>query len=483
MLRIYNTLTRRKEEFHPIKHNFVRMYVCGLTVYDFMHIGHARTYLFWDVLRRYLDFKGYDVFAVINNTDIDDKIIARSNELGINYRQLAEFYTSTFYEDLSALGALPYTITCNATDFIPQMIETIKLILANGYGYTINGDVFFSVEKYKDYGRLSGYSLEDLIAGARVEVDERKKHPADFALWKSAKPGEPYWESPWGKGRPGWHIECSTMAYHFFGETYDIKGGGIDNLFPHHENEIAQTFGAYGVPLAKYYMHPEHLLVDGVKMSKSLGNFITVRQLLQNLSPLEVRHHFLTSHYLTQMNLTQEGISSAKEAVERLSQFSRIVTNELDGKVENEEVTEFENLSEGSPYLNLARQLVEAFVLAMDNDLNTSRALAEIHNFISSIYKTGIEGTKEKRELKYAYLSFEKLCKILGLDLKRFLRDNTKNKENSILKKLVEELINRRDMARKARDFKTADSIKQILLDVGVTVEDTQSGTRWHFSK
>ncbi len=480
-LKIYNTLTRSKEEFTPLKHNYVRMYTCGLTVYDFMHIGHAKTYLFWDVLRRYLDYKGYDVYAVINNTDIDDRIIARSNELSLPFKVVAEFFTEAFYEDLNALGVLPYTITCNATDYINEMIETIKLIIENGFGYVVDGDVFYSVEKFSGYGKLSGYSLEDLIAGARVEVDERKRHPADFALWKSAKQGEPSWDSPWGKGRPGWHIECSTMAYHFFGGTYDIKGGAVDNLFPHHENEIAQTYAAYGIDLARYFVHPEHLLVEGTKMSKSLGNFITVRQALAKWKPAELRLYFLGTHYRTQMNFTKDGIRSAKEALARLNQFREVVNSELKDmlKAEHVRVEDVKNLNRDSAYLKLAEKLKEEFTSAMDDDLNTPRALAAIHSFISDAYKLGLSEPQDKLELAYAYRQFEKFCTILGIGRNLALTEVKPFWENRVLARVLEPILSRREEARKRKDFKTADLLRDLLSSAGIILEDTPSGTRW----
>ncbi len=481
-LRIFNTLTRKLEEFSPLKHNYVRIYVCGLTVYDFMHIGHARTYLFWDVLRRYLDLLGYDLCIVINNTDIEDKIITRSNELGTSFRELAEFFTNAFYEDLRTLGALPYTITCNATDFIPQMIETIRRIIENGYGYVIDGDVFYSVERFPSYGKLSGFTLDDLIAGARVEVDARKRHPADFALWKSAKPGEPYWESPWGNGRPGWHIECSTMAYHFFEGTYDIKGGGVDNLFPHHENEIAQTYSAYHIDLARFFMHPEHLLVEGTKMSKSLGNFITVREVLKDWKPAEVRLYFLGTHYRSQMNFTREGISAAKEGLSRINQFRMIARRSLGEQVRaNEDVLEFSQMRKDSAFANLARKLEDGFIQAMDDDLNTPKALGELHMFISDSYKQGLEATEDKLGLKYAYLKFETIAGVLGIGYDLCLTTTAKTWENSRVANLVERIIARRERARADRDFKTADELREELKEAGIELEDTPNGTRWRF--
>lgn len=483
-LQIFNTLTRRKEEFSPLKHGYVRIYVCGLTVYDFMHIGHARTYLFWDVLRRYLDFLGYDVCAVINNTDIDDKIILRSNELGISARELARFFTTAFYEDLNVLGALPYTITCNATDFVQEMIDTIKRIIENGYAYVVDGDVFYSVEKFPAYGRLSGHTLDDLIAGARVEVDERKRHPADFALWKSAKPDEPFWDSPWGRGRPGWHIECSTMAYHFFEGTYDIKGGGVDNLFPHHENEIAQTYAAYGIDLAKYFMHPEHLLVEGAKMSKSLGNFITVRDLLRKWHPSAIRLYFLGTHYRTQMNFTSEGLSSSMEALSRLNQFRRIVLGSLGEEfIRQRDISEIAQFKEGTPFSNLARLMREEFISAMDDDLNTPRALSAIFNFVNEAYKIGIESTEDKLGLKLAYLEFEKLLEVIGLGKELSLTLSHFHWQNKALSKLVEEIIEKRDEARKAKNFKLADELREQLRRAGIELEDTTSGTRWRLEE
>lgn len=479
-LQIYNTMTRKKEEFVPLKRNFVQLYTCGLTVYDYMHIGHARTYLFWDVVRRYFTHRGYDVYAIINNTDIDDKNISRANELGVSYKLTGEFFTRAFYDDMRALGIRPYALDCTASDYIPEMIDTVKRIVTNGYGYEVDGDVFFSVEKFSGYGKLSGHRLEDLAAGSRVEVDGRKRHPADFALWKAAKPGEPSWESPWGAGRPGWHMECSSMAFHFFGGTYDIKGGAVDNMFPHHENEIAQTFAAYGTPLAKYYMHPEHFLVEGTKMSKSLGNFVTTRAMLKDWSPAELHLYFLGTHYRAQMNLTSDGLSASRAAWERFRQFRNVATDALKraGAVELS-VTDLAKAALDSPWSKLAQAAQNSFAAAMDDDFNTPRALAALQEFMTEAFKLGMDNLADAPGLAVALRRFEDMADVLGLDEPSSLTSAGLQGDNSIFAGLVESLIARRNKARADKDFAIADLIRDLLREGGVVIEDAVSGTRW----
>jgi len=481
-LRIYNTMSRTKEEFVPLARNFVRIYTCGLTVYDYAHIGHIRTYLFWDVVRRYLTWKGYDVYAIINNTDVDDKNIARAQELGVPVSVLGRYFARAFYKDMDAFGVTPYALDCYASEYVPEMIETIKLIIENGYGYEVDGDVFFEVAKYPDYGQLSHHKLEDLIAGERVEVDPRKRSPADFALWKAAKPGEPTWDSPWGPGRPGWHVECSTMAYYFFGGTYDIKGGAVDNIFPHHENEIAQTWAAYGIPLAKYFMHPEHLLVEGTKMSKSLGNFITARELLAEWEPTVIRLFFLGMHYRTQMNFTKEGLAGARTSLEKLQQFETVVSQRVPTKPEGWVLTPDERARLGSDglWIKLARELTAAFTEAMDDDFNTPRALAALFSFVSEAYRQGVETAGEDLDFTAALETWQELTAVLGLRVRPVdLTGSRATGENALGERLVAALVSRREQARKSRDFVTADMLRDILNENGIQLEDAPSGTRW----
>jgi len=481
-LRIYNTMSRTKEEFVPLVRNFVRIYTCGLTVYDYAHIGHARTYLFWDVVRRYLTWKGYDVYAIINNTDIDDKNIARAQELGVPVFLLGRYFACAFYADMEAFGMVPYALDCFASEYIPEMIETVKRIVDNGYGYVVDGDVFFEVAKYPDYGKLSHHKLEDLIAGERVEVDPRKRSPADFALWKAAKPGEPTWDSPWGPGRPGWHVECSTMAYNFLGGTYDIKGGAVDNLFPHHENEIAQTWAAYGIPLAKYYMHPEHLLVEGTKMSKSLGNFITARELLADWNPAVIRLFFLGTHYRTQMNFTKDGLAAAQSSWEKLQQFERVAAERIPPRPHGWVVTPEERarLDPEDIWTKLAAQLAESFSEAMDDDFNTPRAVAALFSLLTEANRQGIETSGGGGELMAALETWQKLTGVLGLRATRTsLTGIGVEGENTLGERLVSSLVARREQARKAGDFATADLLRELLDQSGVQLEDTATGTRW----
>jgi len=479
-LKIYNTMSRKKEDFVPLKRRLVTMYTCGLTVYDHMHIGHARTYLFWDVVRRYLKYRGYEVYAIINNTDIEDKIITRASELGVPFTLIGDFYTRSFYSDLEALGVAPYALDCTASDYVEEMIDTVRRIVDNGYGYVVDGDVFFEVEKFSGYGRLSGQRLEDLQAGSRVEVDERKRHPMDFSLWKAAKPDEPSWDSPWGRGRPGWHVECSTMAYHFFGGTYDIKGGAVDNLFPHHENEIAQTYAAYGIPLAKYYMHPEHFLVEGTKMSKSLGNFITVRDMLKDWQPAEIRLYFLGTHYRAQMNLTQEGLGNSRAGYKKLRQYRSVVEDVLARyEMSEPDVSDLAAADRESPWLKLAAKLEANFAEAMDDDFNTARALASIFEYISDAYRQGLDDPGDARALASAHRIFEDITATIGLVDKPGLTIGEHSGENDYFKGLIEQLVSRRDAARKKGDFAAADLLRDILTAAGIALEDTAGGTRW----
>ena len=360
------------------------------------------------------------------------------------------------------------------------MIDTVRRIVDNGYGYVVDGDVFFEVEKFSGYGKLSGQRLEDLQAGSRVEVDERKRHPMDFSLWKAAKPGEPSWDSPWGQGRPGWHVECSTMAYHFFGGTYDIKGGAVDNLFPHHENEIAQTHAAYGIPLAKYYIHPEHFLVEGTKMSKSLGNFVTVREMLKDWQPAEIRLYFLGTHYRAQMNLTQEGLGNSRASYRKLRQYRSVAEDVLRrNEVSEPGVGDLAAADSESPWLKLAAKLEGDFAEAMDDDFNTAKALASIFEYISDAYKQGLEDPGDVRALASAHRTFEDITATIGLVDKPGLTISEQSGENDYFRGLIEQLISRRDAARKEGNFVAADLLRDIIAAAGIVLEDTAEGTRW----
>ena len=526
-LKIFNTMSRRKEEFVPLKPHFVRMYTCGLTVYDYMHIGHARTYCFWDVLRRWLRHSGYQVVSVINYTDIEDKIIARANETGEDVSSLSRKFIAAFDDDIRWLGIEPWTITCRATDFVPQMIEMVKALVDKGFGYVVEGDVYFSVEKFRGYGKLSGHNLDDLIAGSRVEVDERKRNPADFALWKSAKEGEPFWDSPWGKGRPGWHIECSVMSMNYLGDTLDIHGGAVDNMFPHHENEIAQSESYTGKPFSKYWMHPEHLLMEGTKMSKSLGNFLTVHDLKeQSVDPRAVRLYFLMNHYKTQMNFSDEGLAAAQASLERIQNFYDLLDERMvalkQQLIEDKSIPLDDHLAEAliqaaedqprpDNALQESADLRVKFKTAMDDDLNTTAALGAVFELIKNlntdpagmiptvlsalVFQLAVNnrlnllglGTFEGKSP--ALRRFENLSRLAsivqrywpeGVEVTTQVTEHHARASEQVLAAFVEPEIQKRNDARARKDFKEADAIRDRLADMGVILEDTPSGTRWH---
>ncbi len=476
-LRVFNTLTRAKEDFKPKTRKLVRIYTCGLTVYDLMHVGHARTYIFWDVFRRYLKASGYEVISVMNYTDIDDKIISRAKERGIDFNDLAEMNIAAFDEDCENLNILPYTVQCRATDYIPEMIDMVAKLVEDGFAYVVESDVYFDVHKFPRYGRLSGQKLDDLEAGSRVEVDERKKHPADFALWKGTKPGEPSWDSPWGKGRPGWHIECSVMSTHFLGDRLDVHGGAVDNMFPHHENEIAQTEAFLGLHDSEerwctYWMHPEHLLLEETKMSKSLGNFITVHDLLEDTDPNVVRLYFLLTHYRTQMNFTREGLKGAASAFERIENFISIGFKrlmELDG-------FDPKLLEEGEfRFMQDCIALDDSFNEAMDDDLNCPAALGAIFEFIKKLNSKKFDKTENAADLFFALNALVAKLAVLGIDIEP---PNDVEGDVGAFGDLLQLLLIVRADARKRKDFATSDAIRDGLNKLGIQIEDTSSGAR-----
>ena len=475
-LKVFNTLTRRKEDFVPRKRNFVRIYACGLTVYDYMHIGHARTYIFWDVFRRYLKYSGYEMASVLNYTDIEDKLIVRANEKGVDFRELADEFIEAFDDDCDALNIMPYTVQCRATDYIPEMIEMVEKLVRDGFAYEVEGDVYFDVHKFPRYGGLSGQRVEDLEAGSRVDVDERKKHPADFALWKSAKPGEPTWDSPWGKGRPGWHIECSVMSSHFLGDRLDVHGGAVDNMFPHHENEIAQSEAYFGLidtseRWCNYFMHPEHLLLEDTKMSKSLGNFITVRQLLETTDPNVAKLHFFSNHYRTQMNFTQDGLAAAQSAWERIAGFMETGSSRL-GEIHEREDVDADEL----PMTGLALDLTNDFAKAMDDDLNIPAAVGSIFEFIKKANQRGWGDIDNPVDLVAPLVTMDNLLSVLGLDLDSGEVDGGGDELKSGLMDLI---LRIRYDARSRKDFAVSDTIRDGLSELGIVLEDTASGSRW----
>ncbi len=475
MLALYNTLTGRQELFEPIQPGRVRMYVCGVTVYDYCHIGHARSALVFDVLRRYLEYSGYQVDFVKNFTDVDDKIIKRANERGVSCEAITSEFIEAYYQDMGRLGIRRATKEPKATDHMADIVAITERLIEKQMAYRVNGDVYFEVGKYPDYGRLSKRRLDDLQAGARVEVDERKRHPMDFALWKSSKPGEPSWSSPWGPGRPGWHIECSAMSIKHLGETFDIHGGGMDLIFPHHENEIAQSCGATGKEFARYWVHNGFVQVNHEKMSKSLGNFFTIREIFEKskwsdmVTGEVLRFFLLSTHYHGPLDFSDQAIAEAKLSLDGFYDlFSRLREPEA-------------RAVEGSTLAASEGRTTDAFRKAMDADLNTPVAVAELQKFRTEVNKlvgAGLSSSGRQRAREV----FREIGAVLGL----FQLDHwefgakaepgaSRLSDQDIELKLVE-----RQEAKKRKDFKGADAIRAELTALGITIEDKPDGTsRW----
>lgn len=465
-LQFYNDLTRKKEPFIPVTPGKVGFYSCGPTVYDYFHIGNARPFIVFDVLRRYLEELGFEVVFVQNFTDIDDKMINRAGELGISVSELAEEKIRDYFEDADALGIKRATYYPKATEHIEEIIQLILALEEKGHAYSIDGDVYFSVESFPDYGRLSKQSLDELQSGARVEIDERKRHPLDFALWKSEKPGEPSWESPWGKGRPGWHIECSAMSMKYLGETIDIHSGGTDLTFPHHENEIAQTEAATGKTFVRYWLHNGYLLIDKEKMSKSLGNFMTARAARGKFPPLSLRMFMLSAHYRSPISFSEEGLIQASAAVERLMNC----WYDLSHAMENRDLSADPQRDVRESLESLGKKYHEA----MDDDFNTAAAMGvvfEIARLINTYLKN--EFQLDRVVLENAERFFRKVDRIMGvLDLDKLDAVQTSSQ-------WIEDLIHERSHARETRNFQKADAIRKELLDKGIVLEDTPEGTKW----
>lgn len=466
-MKIYNTLTRQKEEFVPIHPGEVRMYVCGPTVYNFIHIGNARPICVFDTLRRYLEYIGYKVVYVQNFTDIDDKIIRRANEEGGDFLTIAERYIKEYKTDAAGLNVKEATFHPRATENIDTILEIVSELVKNGYAYESNGDVYFRTHRFDGYGKLSHQPLEDLEAGARIDVSEQKESPVDFALWKAAKPGEPFWPSPWGNGRPGWHIECSAMAKRYLGETIDLHCGGLDLIFPHHENEIAQSECAWGAPFANYWMHNEYININNRKMSKSLNNFRTTREVGEHFGYEPIRFIMLSAHYRSPMNYSEEVMEQAKASLERLYTCRENIDFALKSAVGDA-------LPQEEELMKSMATRRDQFKAAMDNDLNTADALAAIFELVREIntLTTGATiGSKAAIELGRTLL--DELCGVLGL---------LYNRKSGSLDSEVEALIAERQQARKNRDFKRADEIRDTLKDMGIVLEDTPQGIKWHLA-
>lgn len=467
VLKLYNDLTRRKEEFQPLNPSEVKMYVCGVTPYDECHLGHGRAYVTFDVIRRYLEFSGYQVTHIQNFTDIDDKIIKKSQELGVESSELAARYTASYFEVMDKLNIKRVNNYPQATEHIPEMVKWIGGLLEKDYAYLLEDGVYFEVEKFADYGKLSGRKMADQEAGARVKADERKKSPLDFALWKKAKEGEPSWDSPWGAGRPGWHIECSVMSTKYLGEQFDIHGGGLDLEFPHHENEIAQTEALTGkAPWVKYWLHNGFVNVNKQKMSKSLGNFFTLKDIFLKFDPMAVRFFLLLTHYRGPINFSEMEVAAAREGFEKLRQFVADIEFLLTkGPVGEMEIEREDMDEELQPYR-------DKFKAYMDDDFNTAGAIASIFEMIRSCRQSLAEGEMEKDCLELIKKSVLDLCAILGLNLELGTR-NTENGEK------IEQLIAEREAARRNKDYKRSDEIRRQLAERGIEIEDTVHGTKW----
>lgn len=463
-MRIYNTLTRKKEELETITPGEVKIYACGPTVYNYIHIGNARPLCVFDTFRRYLEYRGYKVNFVQNFTDIDDKIIKRANEEGTDYKTVSEKYIAEFWTDVKGMNIREATVHPKATENIDEIISIISSLVEKGYAYPVeNGDVYFSPKKFNEYGKLSHQPLEDLEAGARINIGELKKEPMDFALWKGAKPGEPAWDSPWGKGRPGWHIECSAMVRRYLGNTIDIHCGGQDLIFPHHENEIAQSECCNGVPFANYWMHNGYINVDNVKMSKSLGNFFTVRDVAEKYGYEPIRYLMISSQYRSPINYSVEIIEQCKASLVRLY----TCRDSLDFALQNAGDTVPENADEIKKQLDSRR---EQFCRAMDDDLNTADGIAAVFELVRDINVSVLEsGSKELVE--YATKLFDELTGVLGL---------VYNRKAETLDSEIEAQIEARQEARKAKNWAEADRIRDELKAQGIILEDTPQGVKWH---
>lgn len=461
-MKVFNTLTRTKEEFVPVDKNEVKIYACGPTVYNFIHIGNARPLCVFDVLRRYLEYRGYNVKFVQNFTDVDDKIIKRANEENSTFEEIAQKYIDEFWIDAHGLNFKEATVHPKATQNIDEIIKIIKSLEEKGYAYAVDGDVYYRTLKFKGYGKLSHQPIDDLKSGARIAVGDKKEDPLDFALWKAAKEGEPYWDSPWGKGRPGWHIECSAMNRKYLGNTIDIHCGGQDLIFPHHENEIAQSEAANDAPFSKYWMHNGYINVDNVKMSKSLGNFKTVREIAQVYGYEVIRYFLISSHYRSPINYSLDIIEQCKSALERLY----TCRDSLDFAIKNAS----NDIDDDEEILNLINSRKEQFIKALDDDLNTADGIAAIFDLVSDINTKIINKEVSENVCKAAASMFDELCGVLGI---------VYNRKSNDIDDEIQSLIDKRQQARANKDWATADAIRDELKAKGIILKDTPQGVTW----
>lgn len=471
MIKIYNTEKQQKEIFVPLEEKKVKMYVCGPTTYNLIHLGNARPVVVFDTIRRYFEYSGYEVTYIQNFTDVDDKIINRAAEEKMEPLALAEKYIEEYFKDTKKLNIKKATHHPRVSENITEIIAFVQGLIDKGFAYEVDGDVYYDIQKFDHYGKLSGRDLEDMQMGSRINVDERKKHPGDFALWKSAKPGELFWESPWGLGRPGWHIECSVMSRKFLGDQFDIHGGGQDLIFPHHENEVAQTEAMTGKKMATYWMHNGFITINKEKMSKSVGNFFLLREILEKFDPLTVRFYLIETHYRSPLDFDHDKIEESGRALERIKNTYLQLKNyqeTLSAKDEDEKV------------LEITDEASKDFKRAMDDDFNTALAIAEIFDFTKEINKLIKKNEMTKDNAEKLLSVYSSLLDVLGLDMEKATASASgQDQQSDLTEKLIQILIDLRKDAKQNKDFATADKIRNSLSEIGVQLEDTRSGVKW----
>lgn len=475
-MKVYNTLTRQKETFVPVEPGKVKIYVCGVTPYNHPHIGNARPFVTWDVIRRYFVYLGYDVQYVQNFTDVDDKIINAANTENVSWDVIANRYIASYFEIMDSLGVKRADVYPRVSEHIPEIIDVVQKLIDKGFAYVIDGDVYYKITAFDDYGHLSGRTLDDMQAGARVDIDDRKENPMDFALWKSAKPGEPAWESPWGQGRPGWHIECSAMSIKYLGETFDFHGGGSDLIFPHHENEIAQSEAYTGKPFVHYWLHNGFITVNEEKMSKSLGNFFLVQDITKHYSPAVLRFFLIATHYRSPLDFSDERLSEEARGLERLT-------------AAYETLTYLKTLSHDGPsadssaFVAAAKQAEADFVEAMNDDFNTSLAVSALFNLAKeiNIYHSKVVSEKSGNDAKAVQTvmtCYARLADVLGLK-EAFVSNTTVGADAELTQGLMDLILSIRAEARQKKDWATADKIRDALGQLNIIVEDSPQGARW----